>query len=692
MSIHRRLYPVILLTAALCRPASAKDPHIGYIYPAGAQRGASVTVTVGGQFLEGATNIMVTGEGIRAEVAGYFKELTRQEINRLRNRMEKLSQTNESMEGEKQASMEEKMEEMKQIFMEQGFDESGRRPKKRPDPKKQPNMQIREQVTLRFSVDRDAASGVREIRLLTGKGLSNPMVFHVGNLPELNEVEPNDLAPAEALQVTLPAVVNGRILPGDVDLFHFPAVKGQRLLFKAEARSLVPYLADAVPGWFQATLALYDPNGNEVAYVDDHKFDPDPVLAMDVEEDGEYVLEIKDAIYRGREDFVYRIAMSKPRREKPAPLPPVPGGFHGIPETEGNNDLATAQVIEITALVEGCIDRPGDWDVFRFRGYAGDKIVAEVSARRCGSPLDSVLKLTAGGGAFLQVNDDHVDRAAGLTTHHADSCIDFSLPVDGEYAIHLGDIQNQGSPEHFYRLRVGTQKPGFDLMVTPSTINIPAGGTVPVTVHALRRDGFDGRIVLSLLDPPRGFKLNGGVMPPGADKVRVTLTAPWKPGQTELTMKMEGKASIGGKTVKRKAVPAEDMMQAFLWTHLVPAGEWAIAVTGPAKGAIVVDLPDDGIIRIPAGGRVDLMLHAANRKRMGGRPRFELDEPPDGLSLAKAVVRPERNEALLVVEADAEKLAPGTRGNLIVNALAPNKKRSLVLGVAPAIPFVIVSQ
>jgi len=26
----------------------------------------------------------------------------------------------------------------------------------------------------------------------------------------------------------------------------------------ALARKLVPYLADAVPGWFQATMALYD--------------------------------------------------------------------------------------------------------------------------------------------------------------------------------------------------------------------------------------------------------------------------------------------------------------------------------------------------------------------------------------------------------------------------------------------------
>ena len=29
-------------------------------------------------------------------------------------------------------------------------------------------------------------------------------------------------------------------------------------MMEAHARRLIPYLADAVPGWFQATMALYD--------------------------------------------------------------------------------------------------------------------------------------------------------------------------------------------------------------------------------------------------------------------------------------------------------------------------------------------------------------------------------------------------------------------------------------------------
>ena len=87
------------------------------------------------------------------------------------------------------------------------------------------------------------------------------------------------------------------------------AAQDPALVARAEARSLIPYLADAVPGWFQATLALKDADGIEGAYSDDHGFDPDPVISCRIPADGEYILEIHDAIYRGREDFVYRITM-----------------------------------------------------------------------------------------------------------------------------------------------------------------------------------------------------------------------------------------------------------------------------------------------------------------------------------------------------------------------------------------------
>ena len=89
--------------------------------------------------------------------------------------------------------------------------------------------------------------------------------------------------------------------------YRFPARKGQRLVFSTQARHLIPYIADAVPGWFQPVLVLSDATGKEVAYNDDYRFKPDPTIFYEVPKDGDYVLSIYDGIYRGREDFVYRI-------------------------------------------------------------------------------------------------------------------------------------------------------------------------------------------------------------------------------------------------------------------------------------------------------------------------------------------------------------------------------------------------
>ena len=142
--------------------------------------------------------------------------------------------------------------------------------------------------------------------------------------------------------------------------------------------------------------------------------------------------------------------------------------------------------------------------MFRFEGRAGDTIVAEVYARRLDSPLDSVLKLTDAAGKQLAFNDDHEDKGAGLDTHHADSYLMATLPADGAFYIHIGDAQHQGGPEYAYRLRISPPRPDFALRVVPSSLSVRGGASVPLTVYALRRDGFTNEITLSLKDAPAG--------------------------------------------------------------------------------------------------------------------------------------------------------------------------------------------
>ncbi len=636
-----------------------------------------------------------------------------------------------------------------------------------PRSKLQMNRQLAEMVLIEIKIDADAEPGSRELRLVTKTGLTNPMVFQVGTLPEVRELEPNN---RQAYQIppnmarvrnlpreralTLPVQLNGQIMPGDVDRFRFRAIKGQQLVIEAQARSLIPYLADAVPGWFQATLALYDARGREVAFADDYRFNPDPVLFYEIPQNGDYELEIRDSIYRGREDFVYRIAVSEQPfitqsyplggragvktlasvdgwniSETELPLDTQPDGDNirkttyckekqisnsvtyavdTLPEcneNESNNTIEKAQLIELPKIINGRITERGDVDMFRFKGHTGDKIVAEVYGRRLNSPLDSLLRLTDSSGKVLEWNDDHVLKDShlhkdvmGLITHHADSYLLAELPNDGNYYVQLSDTQNHGGGAFGYRLRITRAHGDFALRITPSSINMRAGTTIPIWVHALRKDGYDGEIEISLKDAPADFKLGGGRIPAGRNRARVTLTVPLKVPENPVSLQLQGRASIDGSVVKRLAVPADDVMQAFLYRHLVPAQEFLLFIQKSKWAQPSVEIAGDSPVRIPAGGSTKVRINAVKRANFKG-VQLKLKEPPEGVTLQNVAVVPNGFSFQLKAKKDAEQIAD----NLIVEAFreyaVKNKKgkptgqkRLGSIGVLPAIPIEIVQQ
>ena len=119
-------------------------------------------------------------------------------------------------------------------------------------------------VYVEVTIDPEAESGVRELRLATPRGVSNPLAFHVGQLREYartpmtsailqilgKEEQALRKRPAgEAeVRIALPCTVNGQIASGEVNRYRFEASKGQRLVISTQARQLIPYVADAVPG------------------------------------------------------------------------------------------------------------------------------------------------------------------------------------------------------------------------------------------------------------------------------------------------------------------------------------------------------------------------------------------------------------------------------------------------------------
>ncbi len=775
---------VILVTLAVCASTAwgqvVREPHIGYLYPAGAQRGTVCRILLGGQFLNGPKQVDISGEGVSAKIIKWYRpprNLQKEQRLDLQARLKEVRNMRTAERSGKSRPASDSGKDAIAKAKNEATKSANFRPYDHPllydlenqslaelahlsyyiffpRQKLQTNAQIGEMVLIEVTIDKDARPGDRELRLAAGLGLTNPMVFQVGQLPEVREYEPNDPKSSNNAQkpapVNLPVTFNGQIMPGDVDIHRFRAKKGQELVIDAHARHLIPYLADAVPGWFQATLALYDDKGNEIAFADDYNFNPDPVLHYKIPADGVYELEIRDSIYRGRQDFVYRIGVGETPfithafplggrttnetvsevagwnlTKKQMTLNTKPGlgivrhtalrqnkflsnevtyAVDLIPdclEAEPNDTQKAAQKIAMPKIVNGRINKEGDVDVFKFNAKKGNEIVAEVYGRRLNSPLDSLLRLTDASGKVLEWNDDyeqkegHLRTDMGLLTHAADSYLTASIPKDGAYYVHLIDAQNHGGDAYGYRLRITKVRPDFDLRITPSSINVMAGRTALLTVHALRKDGYDGEIKLALKDAPAGFELTGASIPKGQDSVRMTLKAPLKAPIQPFALKIEGSAYIGGRTVRRQVVPSEDMMQAFLWRHLNPSKELAVLVKKARYGAPAIKRVGEGPVRIPEGGTAKVQMTIPKNSKLKGI-KLELNEPPEGVSLKDVKAVP--GKALtFTLETDGEAAKAGLANNLIVEVFTmqavkgkPRKQQRVSLGFLPAIPFEVV--
>jgi hypothetical protein len=263
---------------------------------------------------------------------------------------------------------------------------------------------------------------------------------------------------------------------------------------------------------------------------------------------------------------------------------PMPFALDTLPEVmekEGNNTLSRAQKVTLPLIINGRIDKAGDWDVFRFKGKSNDTVVAEVLARRLDSPLDSVLKLTDADGRLLAFNDDCEDLGAMVNTHHADSYLMARLPADGTYYVHIADASSHGGPEYGYRLRISGPRPDFALRVVPSSASVTIKSESALNVHVIRKDGFAGDIKLELDNPPPGITGLPAMLTPTQAVGRIRLKAGSAATNGPVNLTIVGRAKIDDVTLVRAAVPAEDRMQAFLWRHLVPATELKICVYNP---------------------------------------------------------------------------------------------------------------
>jgi hypothetical protein len=698
-------------------------PHVGYACPAGGKAGTTALMVVGGQYLNGLRSGIVSGQGVKVLEAKLFRPIKRfsnMTRGELRPMIKNIEEGREPLyRHPKLLARLKKSTRKKFIPDDQTIPGVGASRNKLAAVLKklspleyqllthlvfkrrnalQMSPAIAQLALVKLEIAPDAKPGIRKLWLRSSLGLSNSINIMVGSLPEICEpgyklVGRNQLKPGKKPDIYVPGLINGQIMPGEVDSYKFMAEKGKTYRFVMYGRTLVPFLSDAVPGWFQPVISIADSKGKVLAFADDYLYKPDPILNFTAPADGEYELQIRDAIYRGREDFVYRVAITEDNASlKTGKLPEPAFKLTKVSEFEPNNNVKQPQTVKFPVLVYGQINHPGDVDNYCIAGKAGDELVVEVIARRLGSPVDSRLNIFDATGKKIHWNDDFRRLNVGLQTHHSDSYIHFKLPTDGIYTIQIADTQRKGGDGFDYYLRLDRPKPDFKVYLQPSVLNIETGIGTALLLHIVREDGFDEDINLSLKQAPEGFKLSGTRIPAGTDKIQVVLTVPVKIKAKKLELSIAAKAVIDGKKVTRKVIPADEIMQAFLWTHVVPAEKFQVVKSRRRWKVSRLD-PLKQKIKLVPGGTAEITVKT-NKVSKTQKIFFELESPPKGIVLKKTI--PGENYKVKLIIA-AESNAKALNGNLIVRCLVngtyiskkDNKKRKYVSdsGVLAAVPI-----
>ena len=653
--------------------------HIGYLIPAGGKTGETVEVLIGGQQLWGIKTARVSGTGVTVESVQLVPGMPN-----IWGKQHKFVSTwmRNIVKGSKEIPQKPTdEEELKNWRKHRYFDHIDELTPLQfhlltihmfvPRSPLQMSPAINSNAIVRLKIAEDAKPGRRELRLVRGNfATSNPLPFYVDKLPNVREpylaVPPNK--PPKYI-FTPPAVINGQIMPGETDRWHFTAGKGEKWVFQTFARAMIPFMGDCVPGYFQCILELKDSEKHRIAFADDRGFDPDPLLCCTIPEDGEYILEVRDALYRGRADFVYRIRawQSDPPKfkiRKPDLKLPL----------RNTSELAENGKTDFPVLIQGCIAKPGQTDRIVIHAEKGEKIIGEVFARRLGSQLDSRLTVLGPDGKNIAFNDD--------------SKLCFTVPESGNYTFLLTDTSRLGSPDHAYFLRIDHPKPSFNLYVSPSAKPAFIYSAAPLKISVEPVDGFCGDIKLRL-KAPNGYSITGSdIIPAGCKETFITLTCPDKKRQlvnaeliAEHEVVLNTCCRCCNPVIRGKVFYGDEDTQAFAYTHLILSDEWLLSKNWGPYGSYYLMLadPKQKKLVLRAGATAELKLR---RRKLPAKTSFQfaLRNAPKGITLEKTEVKEQKNglaDITLTFKA-AEKTAP-QRFNQLIHAVfsyetRPNKE------------------
>jgi hypothetical protein len=364
----------------------------------------------------------------------------------------------------------------------------------------------------------DVPPGIYNAQVFSATGLSNPRLFEVSTL---NEIEQQENSLEKPQRIEMDSVINGRFKDRKIDAYSFPAKKGQIVV--------LDLMAERIDSRSDASMKLLNARGRELASARDTTY-RDPVIYHTIPADGDYLAAVHDFAFTGGSQHIYRLKVST-RPSIRAAIPPalLPGETRTVTllganlpgeqvsveiqaprqaETcslyrqpaEMNNHgflyyykdaepfwipLATAaitvaeeqsdrvQPMHFPGEITGRFDRAGDSDDYSFTVKKGAEVLIEVFSHRMNLPTDPHLflyKLVDKGGTmdrkFVGESDDTNPKVGGAaySTAHRDPVYKLNADADATYIVTIGNRYQTAGPDSMYRLVLRQSQADFNLL------------------------------------------------------------------------------------------------------------------------------------------------------------------------------------------------------------------------------------
>ncbi|HEV8379145.1 MAG TPA: PPC domain-containing protein [Tepidisphaeraceae bacterium] len=166
--------------------------------------------------------------------------------------------------------------------------------------------------------------------------------------------------------------------------------------------------------------------------------------------------------------------------------------------------------------INGRISSSGE-DRFEFTAKKSEKLILSLRAGTLGSSLDALLRLEDSAQKELLRNDDSIGDG--------DLRVEWSPPADGKYRAMISDMKRQGSQDAIYRFSVEKAMPSIAATVAGHEFKVMAGKTVAIKANINRLNGHTGGILITGTDLPPAITSSSGAVGDKGGEVTITLSA-----------------------------------------------------------------------------------------------------------------------------------------------------------------------